>query len=373
MIRHSRPDITEADIEAVTEVLRSGDVSSGAAITGLEAELATLMGTKFALTFNSWTSAAYALLSTIAEKNPGAEVIVPSFSFSATANVVVNAGLTPVFADVHETDGSLRFEAVRERLTVKVVAVMTVHYAGIFGQDSSAIRDLCEERDILFLEDAAEALGAKSQNGIMAGSLGIGIFSFFATKNISSGEGGALTFDSERLYKDLRLVRGHGVERNMSHPWERNAMVPGHNFRLSNINAALGLSQLRRLGEMTEKRVFVANEYIRRLGGVPWIKILGISTQQHNCWQMFPILVEGNRNQIVYGMVEAGIEASVHFDPPIHMQTTYKKRGPNMDVLETTEVLSGSVITLPMHPNLSSSAVETITEKLLELGSGPGI
>lgn len=364
-IRHSRPDLNSSDLEAVQRVLLAGDVSGGTDLGLLEEKFSELTGKSHALAFNSWTSAAYSFFRLLASSRPNSTVIVPSFSFAATANVVINAGLKVAFADVHLEDGSLKFESVAALFGPEISAVMTVHYAGIFGRDTIRIKDLCDKSGVVFVEDAAEALGAFSGDGAkMAGSLGVGIFSFFATKNITSGEGGVITFENEIESQAASLLRGHGVVRDMEHPWQRNALVAGHNFRLSNMNAALALSQVKRIEELNAMRRKVASQYSKSLRRFPWIQVLGGSSSAQNSWQMFPVLVQDFRNEIVYGLLEHGIEASVHFDPPIHAQKAYRSLSGFDASLESTTYLSDHVITLPMHPGLLQEEVELIVETL---------
>lgn len=367
MIRHSRPDFDESDLRAIENVLRSGDVSSGEELGEVEALVAKKMDKKFALTFNSWTSAAFSFFLLLAKERPNSKVIIPSFSFTATANVIVNAGLQPVFADINLDDGSLDLDSVERLIDDEVSAVMIVHYAGIFAKHSTEIRRLCEERGIVFVEDAAEALGSFSGSNLTAGSLGVGIFSLFATKNISSGEGGIITLDDENLFINLKLIRGHGVQRNLDHPWQRNAELAGHNFRMSNLNASLALSQLKRLDKLNAKRIEIAKLYIAELEKEKWVRVLGTESTNLNSWQMLPIFISSSRNEVVYRLLDAGIEASVHFDPPIHQQSAYKSIGTN-SALTNTVILSNHVITLPMHPNLSKSEVLHVTSKLVEIG-----
>ena len=176
MIRHSRPSINEADLSAIQRVLESGDVSSGQEILELEERFRNLTGKKAAISFNSWTSGAHALLSLLANSHPCGKVIIPSFSFAATANVVKTSGLTPVFADVNPVDASLNYESVISKIDEDVVAIMTVHYAGIFGVHTQALQQMCKQRGIYFIEDCAESLGALNEDEALAGSLGIGIY-----------------------------------------------------------------------------------------------------------------------------------------------------------------------------------------------------
>lgn len=213
-IRHSRPMIEDDDVHTVLGVLESGNLSSGPEGEKLETAFAGTHDKEWGLAFNSWTSAAYALFSYLAKSKPGTSVIIPSFSFVATANVVSNSGLNVIFADCNLEDGSLSIEAVKKLYNPTVSAVMTVHYAGIVGRDTSALAEFCNKNDLLFVEDCAEALGAHGPDGKCSGSFGVGIFSFFATKNISCGEGGMVVGNGDQLRKELSLSRTRGPKKH---------------------------------------------------------------------------------------------------------------------------------------------------------------
>lgn len=350
----------------VVATLESGEVSSGIRVIELESMFRDFTQKRHAVSFNSWTSAAFSFFTYLSKRRPNSKVIVPSFSFSATANVVKLAGLRVIFADVNLEDGSLDFDSVIDLMDDDVSAIMTVHYAGIFGRDTERLARLCEEHEIFFVEDAAEAIGANSISGQQAGGVGVGIFSFFATKNITCGEGGVLTTDSSELRDELTLFRGHGVLRNLEHPWQRNAVVSGQNFRLSNLNAALAASQMQQLEELNRRRRLRARQYQERLASNSAIRILGENGMFRNSWQMLPVVVNDGRNQLVYELLNNGIEASVHFDPPIHLQSGFESELQGSQQLSNTEFLSSRVITLPIHPNISEDEVDYVCKTLLE-------
>ena len=360
LLSHGRPSISEQEIEMVSEVLRSGDVSSGSYIGELEQEFAELHGADFGVSFNSWTSAAYLLLTYLAESSNRTDVIIPSFTFAATANVVLNAGLRPIFVDIDPTTFAIDPTLLAELVGKKTLAVMPVHYAGFSTPDLSTIAEICEKHGAFLLEDCAESLGARDAQGRLSGSTGIGVFSMFATKNITSGEGGMVTTSDLELAKELGLRRGHGVQHGGPHPWNRNAVVAGHNFRLSNLNAALGMGQFRRLEELLERRSHVADWYQSGLLDARGVELPEIGFTGRPSWQMFPVLVGAERrNDLVVSLRKRGVPASVHFDPPVHLQTAYVKYSSPLPV---TEDVSQRVITLPMHAGLSRDDVETVID-----------
>ena len=364
--RNGGPQFTNEDLVAVKKVLESGDVSHGAEVGELEDAFCELTGHSYSLAFNSWTSAAYSyLLYQYNQVGPG-EVIVPSFTFAATGNVVLNSGFTPVFADIGPLSFALSPGSIRDRIGPKTRGIIVVHYAGIYDHENTvALRRLAESEGLFFLEDCAESLGATSGDSQQSGSVGDSCFSFYATKGISAGEGGVLSLEDEAAYTWLSRYRAHGVQKDSALFWRRDAIFPGQNFRLANLNAALSLSQLRQLESFTSKRRALASLYrklLRDVGSVtvPEVPLEGTS------WQMFPVLVAPEiRDQIVISLAKSGIGASVHFDPPLHLQTAFASV--TQHLLPLTESTSKSVITLPMHTLLQRRDVEAIVSAIREI------
>lgn len=364
--RNGGPQFTNEDLVAVERVLDSGDVSHGVEVGALEDAFCELTGHGYSLAFNSWTSAAYAYLLYQYSQVGSGEVIIPSFTFAATGNVVLNAGFTPIFADIGPVSLALSPETVRDRIGPETRGIIVVHYAGIYDHENTvALKDLAESEGLFFLEDCAESLGATSGHSQQSGSVGDSCFSFYATKGISAGEGGMLSLEDEAAYAWLSRYRAHGVRRDSTLFWRRDAVIPGQNFRLANLNAALSLSQLRQLESFINKRRALASKYRTLLQNVDSLRVPKVPLEGTS-WQMFPVFVPPEiRDQIVISLVKAGIGASVHFDPPLHLQTAFAQANPKE--LPFTESASKSVITLPMHTLLEQSDVEAIVSSLLEI------
>ncbi|MEK6939899.1 MAG: DegT/DnrJ/EryC1/StrS family aminotransferase, partial [Nanoarchaeota archaeon] len=239
----------EEDVALVSSVIRRGTYwATGPEIQEFENHLATFIGRKYAVSFNSGTSALHALLEAYNIK--GKEVIVPSFTFIATANAVVLAGGIPVFAEAEDITFGLDAEDVARRITKNTVAVMPIHYGGCVARDIEKIRDLCVQKGLLLIEDAAQSFGA-AMNGIKAGCFGdAAMFSFCQNKVITTGEGGAIVTDSENLYEKLKLLRSHGrvevAQDYFSHTGDNEYVEAGYNFRMPTISAALGISQFKK-------------------------------------------------------------------------------------------------------------------------------
>lgn len=361
------PDISREEIEVVAEVLRKGELSHGSHVSQFEANFAALVGVKHAIAMNSWTSAAFLVFSYLKEKFGSGEVILPSMSFVASANVVLNAGLTPVFADVDPRSGNIRVDDIKPLMNKRTVAIMPVHIAGL-PSPMEDIATLARDFGVLIVEDSAECLGA-SINGRLAGSFGIGIFSFYATKNMTTAEGGMVTTDFDELSSWLRMKLGHGIVKNSytdaegnTFSWNRNAVVPGHNFRLSNLQAALGVVQLKRVLEMNKRRQIVASEYAGYLSDIDEISLPPILDSNRHSYQMFIIRVPRLiRNRLVLYLNENGIGASVHFDPPIHKQSAYETLKLS---LPNTEEFSQRCVSLPISSVQTSSETEFVARRV---------
>ena len=263
-----RPSLDQEDIELVADVLKSGWLAHGRWNVEFENKFSELIGVKHAIAMNSCTSALEVSLKINKIKG---EVIIPSMTWVATANAVINCGATPVFCEVCPDTRNVNVDTIRARINDKTEAVIAVHFAGQ-PCNVEAISRLCYEKNLLFVEDSAETLGVE-WNDIQAGASGIGCFSFFPTKNITTCEGGMLTCNDDDFASRARALIAHGVNStthsrsSSARPWERDAIMAGHNYRMPDPLAALGVSQLRKLNEFNAKRRALAdryNEYFRR-------------------------------------------------------------------------------------------------------------
>ena len=353
-----RPDIGEKEIEAVVEVLKSGWLAHGEYNHKFEAAFANLLKVPHAITLNSCTSALEVALQ-VAEIR--GEVILPSFTWVATANAVVNSGATPVFCDVDGPTRNTTAELIAAQISPQTEAVICVHYGGQPCQ-MDAIVHLCEQHNLFLIEDSAQTLGA-TWKGQQAGSFGVGCFSFFPTKNITTGEGGMLTCKSPAFADKIRALISHGIpsttlaREKMKVPWVREAVVAGHNYRMPNPLAALGYHQLLRLDELNRKRIALARRYDALLASeCPGIRTPVVSEGATHVYQMYTIEVDQcKRDAIVLALRECGVGASVHFDPPVHLHPYYREQGTRLGTLPVTEQLVKELITLPMYPSMTEA------------------
>ena len=367
-----RPSFSQAEYASVHEVLDSGWLAHGPYNQRFEAAFAELLAVPHAITLNSCTSALELALKINDIKG---EVICPSFTWVATANAIVTSGAKPVFCDVDEASRNVTAERIEPHITPQTEAVIVVHYAGQ-PCTMGPIVDLCHKHGLLLIEDSAETLGATYQ-GKQAGSFGLGCFSFFPTKNITTGEGGMLTLHTEEDDRKARALMGHGIvsstyarETQQKDPWLRAADYAGHNYRMSNLLAALGYHQLQRLAELNAKRQAIAQRYNEAFTLLETQGVLKRPAVAEGCthvYQMYTIQVSPQRrDEMLRSLRAEGVGASVHFAPPVHQQPFYQQylKGQALD-LPVTERLASSLMTLPIYPDMSEEDQNHVVSKVM--------
>ena len=361
-----RPCVDDAEIDAVAAVLRGGWYAHGAANTAFEQAFTELLGVEHAVSLNSCTSALF--LALMANRIRG-EVIIPAFTWVATANAVVTAGATPVFADIEPAGRMLDPEAVEAAITPRTEAIIAVHYAGQCA-NMWRLTDIARRHRLLLIEDSAETLGA-THHGRQAGAFGIGCFSFFPTKNITTGEGGMLTCRDGDLAAQVRTLASHGVttstlEREKHRlPWAKQAAIAGFNFRMSNILAAIGVQQMKKLSGMNGARQRLAMHYEQRLAGCEAITVPAVLAGNTHVYQMYTLLVPADqRDKLVAALNAQGIGASVHFAPPVHRHPAYHGLAPGQPLPVTEDVAARSV-TLPIYPGMTLVQADMVADAVL--------
>lgn len=354
--------------EAVRKVLASGWLTDGPKNEEFEEIFAKFLGVKHAFTVNSCTSALFVALKALDIKG---EVIVPSFTFVASANAIVTAGARPVFADIEYGTCNIDVNQLENLITKKTEAIMPVHFAGQPAQ-MDTIMALARKYKLAVIEDSAETIGAKYK-GKQAGSFGIGCFSFFPTKNITTGEGGMVTTNDSSFAVKMKTLIGHGIQKSAfkrqkaRKPWYRNATMAGYNFRMSNLLAALGVEQMKRLKKMNALRQKYSGFLNRKLKENSAIDLPVNAKSAQHVYQMYTIKLRDprRRDRFVHNLRRSGVEASVHFDPPVHLQQFYKKHFPaRKNQLSVTERVANSIVTLPMHPLLTKNELNHIIKTI---------
>lgn len=355
------------DLDTVDTAIRSGmNWAVGANVTQFENELAAYIGTNYCLTFNSGTSALHAGLIANGIGN-GDEVIVPSFTFIATANVPKFVGAKPVFADIEESTLGLNSESVIENITPKTKAIIPVHYGGCPCQIRE-LREIADDHNLVLIEDAAEAFGALV-NGKMVGSFGdSAMISFCQNKVITTGEGGALVTDSRDIYEKVKLVRSHGRLETADYFSSSECMdyvTLGYNFRLSNILASLGLAQLRKVETIIRMRTRIAEMYTFLLRtNVPAVSPVNAPNGYKHVHQLYSVRVP-DRDGLMRFLTEKGIMTKIYF-PPVHLTHYYHDELGYRVSLPVTENVANDIVSLPIYPGMPVEDVEKVVQVISE-------
>jgi perosamine synthetase len=355
----ARPLVGEEEVEAVAHVMRSGMLAQGSVVTEFEAQFADYCGTTHAIAVNSGTASLHAAL-LAAGIGPGDSVIVPAFTFFATASAVSMCGATPLFADVDPATFNIDPESAAALVRPDTRAVIGVH---LFGQpfDVTALRDLSDDHNLILIEDAAQAHGAE-YHGVRAGSLAdIGCFSFYPTKNMTTGEGGMVTTGDDRLAERVRLLINHGQSRKYLHT------AIGYNYRMTNIAAAIGLVQLDHVEGFNERRIENARCFDHHLAGTglvtPYVAP-GIRHVYHQYVVKVPWDHPLTRDAFMSALGERGIGTAVHYPIPVNRQPAYE----NIDAsCPISDDLAASVVSLPVHPSVTEEEIQYICDVVRDL------
>lgn len=356
----------EEDLEAVNRALRRGmGWAIGPEVTQFEQELSKYLGMSYSLVFNSGTSALHAALLAYGI-GPGDEVIVPSFTFIATANAPLFVGAKPVFADIEENTYGLDPKDVERKITSKTKAILPVHYAGCPCLIEE-LKEIAQRHNLILIEDAAEALGA-SINGRKVGTFGdSAVLSFCQNKVITTGEGGAVATESKEISEKMKLIRSHGrleTSDYFSSTEDIDYVTLGYNFRMSNITAALGLAQLNKVDKIIEMRRVKAQLMSQSLAPIREIMTPAPPDGFYHVYQIYTIRVPSSlRNRLLEHLANKGIMTKVYF-PPVHQTHFYRNELKYYCELPVTEDISQQVLTLPMYPSLADEGIDCIANEV---------
>ena len=359
--------VTDDDISAVAETYRSGWLSMGPRTQEFEAAFAEYVDTPHAIAVSNGTAALH-LLALAAGIGPGDEVIVPSLTFVATANAIAYTGATPVFADiVSATEPWLDPTSVEERIGPKTKAILHVAYGG-HPSTTVELAQLAKTHGLLFLEDAAHALGGRAGQQAL-GTFGVaGAFSFFSNKNLAVGEGGMIACSDDEMAARMRLLRSHGMttlswDRHRGHATGYDVVALGHNYRIDEARCALALRRLARLDDENAERARIDLLYRELLADVPRVRpALVPTTTGAPAHHLFTVVFdpEINRDEVRGVLNDAGVQTSMHY-PPAHHFTIYAAQQASLPV---TDAYAASTVTLPMYAHLSDEQVELVVSTL---------
>lgn len=355
------------ELLAVQQVLKSGKLRAGRITEDFEARFARAVGARFAVAVSSGTAAlclAYRVL-----LKPGDEVIVPDFTFVATASMVVAAGATPLFADVDRHTFTLNPTDVEQRITRRTRALAPVH---LFGHpaDIPRLMRLAQQHHLKVIWDAAQAHGARFRGRDVGSFPDVVCYSFYPSKNMTTGEGGMLTTSDPSLAEEFRLLRSHGEESRYSH------IRIGFNFRLTDVAAALGRVQLAKLPAAVRQRQRNAAILTRELAGIPGLECPQVAPDVAHAFNLFtvrldPKLIGMSREEFQKALARGGIETAVHYPLPLHRQPVFRDYGSDRNFPVSTR-LAETVLSLPVHPGLSKRNLRRIVRVVREVAASRG-
>jgi len=360
------PKIGEEEIQAVEKVLRSGMLTSGLgagpAVTEFEKGFAKFCGVKHAIAVNTGTAALHAAVMAVGAKH-GDEVIVPSFTFVATAEAVALAGAKPVFADIDPDTYTLSPSSVEKAVTKKTKAILPVDLYG-YSADMKPLREIAAKHGVALLEDAAQAHGA-TYEGKPAGVFSdVACWSMYASKNIMTGEGGVITTDNDQLDETLRMIRTHGEKAKYA------SLILGTNYRMSEIQAAIGNVQLQKLPAFVAKRRQNAQQLTRILQKTSKLILPHESKDRLHSWYLYTARLkdatEEQRDVLVAELKKKGIGSEVYYINPVHEMPFYRENFGGAKLPET-EKAQTQVFSLPIHPGVTAEQVQFIGETVLGL------
>ncbi len=356
MIPIAKPLIGEEEIRAVEEVLRTGMLAHGRVVEEFERAFADYTGVKHGVAVANGTLALDVALKSIGIKS-GEEVITTPFTFIASANSILYQGARAVFADIDDKTFTLDPEDVKEKITPRTRAILVVH---LFGHpaDMRPIMEIAEDHGIYVVEDCAQSHGA-TYRGVKTGSIGhVAAFSFYPTKNMTTGEGGMVLTSDDAIAKKARLIRNHGQSEKYLH------VALGYNYRMTNIAAAIGLCQLRKLDEWNSIRERNARALTNGLSRVRGLITPHVAPYAKHVWHQYVVRVTEDfsmsRDELRDALRERGVGTAVHYPMPVHHQPLYRELGYRMEDCPVACRVAKEVLSLPVHPAVSEDDVKYI-------------
>jgi dTDP-4-amino-4,6-dideoxygalactose transaminase len=364
------PDLGQSEADALADVIRSKWLTMGELTTRFESEFSAFLGCRHGIAVSNGTAALHIAMMALGI-GPGDEVVCPSLTFVATANAVRYCGAKPVFADVASYDDwNISRATIEAVLTPRTKAIIVVHYAG-YPCEMGDIMALARSRGVAVVEDVAHAPGARLDGTAMGVWGDIGCFSFFSNKNMTTGEGGMVTTNRSDLAERSRLFRSHGMtsltlDRHKGHAFGYDVVEVGYNYRMSELNAALGLVQLVELPARNERRRHLVQRYRRNISELEGVGAPFASARGESSCHLFPVLLpqDCDRLTVMQAMKEEGIQTSIHYRP-IDTFTSFQAAGLGpCPHLVRTHAIGERVVTLPLYPSMSEEQVDGVCDAL---------
>lgn len=373
MIPYGKQSISKEDINAVVKILKSEYLTQGPTIEEFEHTLTDYVGVKYAVVFNSGTAALHAAYFAVG-LNKGDEFITSPMTFAATANAGLYLGAKPVFVDIEEGTGNIDPQLVESLLTKKTKLIAPVHYAG-FPVDLIKIQNIARKHNLFVIEDASHALGAiyhKTKIGSCTYS-DITTFSFHPVKHITTGEGGAATTNDKKLYEKMIMFRTHGITKEKSNlinqqegEWYHEMQMLGFNYRMTDFQAALGLSQLHRLNSFLKRRREIAVIYDKAFTDNLYFDVIEELKDLQSAYHLYPILLKNpKKKKIIFETLrKKGIGVQVHYIP-VYFHPYYQSIGYKKGLCPKAELFYQKEISIPMYPNLNKKDIKYVVNTIL--------
>ncbi len=379
-LNYNTPFYGQEELDGVVDAICSGWWSKGPKVLEFEKRFAEYVGVKHAIALNSCTAGLFLGLQAHGV-GPGDEIITTPMTFCATSNTIVHCGATPVFADVDPLTGLIDPKEIEKKITPRTKGIVPVHYAGR-ACDMDTINDIAQRHGLFVMEDAAHAVYTTYANGNLVGnSDNITAFSFYATKNLATGEGGMITTNDDALFERLQILSLHGMSKgawnrfSATGNWKYDVVEAGYKYNMTDLAAALGLAQMDRLEEMQAKRLDFAQTYNRAFADVKGISVLPDSAWGRNAWHLYMIKIEPNgllisRDRFIHLLNEEyKIGTSVHYIPvPVHpfYRINY---GTRQGDYPNAERLYAQIISIPLNPSMTKEDVEYVCEAVREIAA----
>lgn len=368
LLPYGRQAVEESDIAAVAEALRSDWLTTGPRVAEFEEAFAAAVGAKFAVGFSSGTAALHGAAFT-AGLGPGDEAVTTPMTFCATANCVLYQRARPFFADVSADTLNLEPAAAEEKISARTKAILAVDYSG-HAADLDALMDLAERHGLIVIEDASHALGGEYRGQRVGSVAHMTTFSLHPVKHVTTGEGGMVTTERSDWAETLRRFRNHGIssearERQSAGQWAYEMVLLGMNYRLPDINCALGLSQMKRLGGNLARRREIAAMYGARLAGMPGLILPSVRAEVNPAWHLYAVRVDaGKRAEIFRALRAENIGVNVHYIP-VHLHPYYRERfGYKGGEFPVAEAAYEELLSLPMFPAMTNSDVDDVVRAM---------